>query len=132
MIQMNKRELSKYYHLSVEIKDLEERIQMIANQSIGASKLTGMPHGTTVSNPVEKNAVLLISLKEKLEKRKEKAMKELIKIEDYLTTIDDVEIRLIFNKRYIELKKWGVIAREMYMSERNVYRKHSDYLKRST
>ena len=39
------------------------------------------------------------------------------------------EIRRIFNKRYIELKKWERIAQEMHMSERTIFRKHSQFLK---
>ena len=58
---MTKKELSKYYYLSREIKDLEERIQTLQNQSVGVSKLTGMPFSNEKSNPVEKRAELFIS-----------------------------------------------------------------------
>ena len=53
----------------------------------------------------------------------------MMNIENYLATIEDIETKLIFNKRYIELKEWSVIAREMHMSERTVFRKHSKQLK---
>ena len=71
---MTKKELSKYYYLSREIKDLEERIQTLQNQSVGVSKLTGMPFSNEKSNPGEKRAELLITLKNKLEKRKTKSL----------------------------------------------------------
>lgn len=126
---MNKKELSKYYRLTIEIKNIEERIQMVKSQFISSPKLTGMPGGNNISNPVEKNVQLLIRLRNKLEKRKSKAIKELNKIEEYLSSIQDIDTRLIFTKRYVELKQWNRIAKEMYMSERTVYRKHSNYLK---
>ena len=128
---MNKAKLSKYYFLTIEIKDLEERIATIQSTLIGASKITGMPHSTKNGNKshVEKNAELLVTLKNKLERRKAKALKKMIEIEDFLISIEDVEIRMIFNKRYLELKKWEDIGREMGISERHVIRIHSDYLK---
>ena len=128
---MNKSKLSKYYFLTIEIKDLEEKIETIQSTLIGSSKITGMPHGGSGKkiSTTEKNAELLVILKNKLENRKAKALKRMIEIEDFLLSIEDVEIRMIFNKRYLEMKKWENIANEMYMSERNVIRLHSNYLK---
>lgn len=126
---MNKKELSKYYYLSIEIKDLEERIQEVRNKSVGVSRITGMPFSGGKSNPVEQRAELLIKLENQLEAKKTKAIKKLMILEEYISTIDDSEIRVIFTKRYIELKKWDTIAKEMFMSERTVYRRHSKYLK---
>lgn len=129
---MNKKELSKYYYLSLEIKSLEERILTIRNKSVGISNITGMPFSMNKSNPVEKQIQLIATLTERLELKKAQALEEMLKIEQYINTIKDVETRLIFSKRYIELKKWDLIAREMYMSERSVFRKHSNYLRKGT
>ena len=127
---MTKRELSKYYHLSMEIKDIEEQINEISNSLIGSPALTGMPHGSGVSNPVEQKASLLINLKGKLENRRSKALQELIKIETYIANIENTEIRLIFTKRYIQFKQWDDIAREMCMSESSVFRRHKQQFRR--
>ena len=126
---MTKRELSKYYYLKLEIKNLEEKIQEVNEGIIGSRELTGMPHGTGKSNPVEKKVIILTKLKNRLETRIMDAMNEKLKIEEYISGIDDVQTRIIFNKRYIELKRWETIAKEMYMSERSVFRKHQNYLK---
>lgn len=128
---MNKWQLSRYYYLSLEIKDIEDRIKTLRETSVGSPKLTGMPTSHNNTNPLEKRIELIVSLTEKLENKKIKAIDEMLKIEKFLTTIEDVETRMIFNKRYIEFKTWEKIAEEMYMSERTVYRKHSSYLKRS-
>ncbi len=127
---MTKRELSKYYHLSNEIKEIEEQINELSNSLIGSPILTGMPHGSGISNPVEQKASLLINLKNKLEKRKNKSLQELIKIEVYIASIEKSEIRTLFTKRYIQFKQWEEIADEMHMSISSVFRKHSDQLKR--
>ena len=126
---MNIKELSKYYHLTLEIKDLEEKIKELDLTLISSPILSGMPHNNTISNPTEQRNILTISLKEKLEKRKIEALRELNRIEDYVESIEDIEIRQIFRKRYVQLKRWEQIADEMHMSERNIYRKHRKYLK---
>ena len=125
---MNKKELSKYYHLSVEINELEEQIKELMNGLVGSPALTGMPHGSGVGNPVEQKAMLIINLKNKLEKRRARSLKELTKIELYIANIEKAEVRLIFTKRYIQFKSWDEIAREMCMSISNVYRKHKEQL----
>jgi hypothetical protein len=65
----------------------------------------------------------------KLEKKRIEAIEELLKIEEFISGIKDIETRLIFTKRYIQFKKWEVIAIEMSMCERGVFQRHSDYLK---
>ena len=126
---MNKKELSKYYHLSMEINELEEQIKELMDSLVGSPELTGMPHGSGVGNPVEQKAMLIINLKNKLEKRRAKSLKELTKIELYIANIEKAEIRLIFTKRYIQFKRWDEIAREMCMSESSIFKKHQEQLK---
>lgn len=127
---MNKRELSKYYHLSMEIKDLEEQINELMNSLIGSPILTGMPHGSGTGNPVEQKATLLLNLKNKLEKRRSEALKKLTKIELYIASMEESDVRLIFTKRYIQFKQWEDIAKEMCMSESSVFRRHREQLKK--
>lgn len=127
---MNKKQLSKYYYLSLEIKDIQSKLEEIRTLSVGVAKMTGMPFSTKVGNPTEEQAMLIIKYTQKLEKKQSKALAELLKIEDYISNIEDVETRLIFTKRYIELKKWEKIALEMFMSERTIFRKHKDQLKK--
>ena len=127
---MNKRELSKYYHLSMEIKDLEEQINELMNSLIGSPILTGMPHGSGTGNPVEQKATLLLNLKNKLEKRRSEALKKLTKIELYIASMEESAVRLIFTKRYIQFKQWEDIAKEMCMSESSVFRRHREQLQK--
>jgi hypothetical protein len=127
---MNKRELSKYYHLSMEIKDLEEQINELMNSLIGSPILTGMPHGSGTGNPVEQKATLLLNLKNKLEKRRSEALKKLTKIELYIASMEESDVRLIFTKRYIQFKQWEDIAKEMCMSESSVFRRHREQLQK--
>jgi len=93
------------------------------------SKATGMPVSGNISNPTERKVQLILKYTEILERKKNLALEEMVKIENIIAKINDTEIRRIFNKRYIELKKWERIAQEMHMSERTIFRKHSQFLK---
>ena len=126
---LTKKELSKYYYLSLEIKDLEERKRMLEQTSIGSAKLTGMPKAKfNNSSPTERIIELIDEIDKRLDKRKIEAMQEMIKIEKFISEIVDIETRLIFSKRYIELKGWEKIGEEMHMSKRTAQRIHKKFL----
>jgi len=126
---MDRKTLSKYYHLTQEIKEIEEKIIIIKSEMPSCSKTTGMPVSGNISNPTERKVQLILKYTELLENKKNLALEEMVKIENIIAKINDTEIRRIFNKRYIELKKWERIAQEMHMSERTIFRKHSQFLK---
>ena len=128
-MMLTKRELSKYYYLSLEIKDLEERKRMLEQTSIGSAKLTGMPKAKfNNTSPTERIIELIDEIDKRLDKRKIEAMQEMIKIEKFISEIVDIETRLIFSKRYIELKGWEKIGEEMHMSKRTAQRIHKKFL----
>ena len=126
--KMTSKELRKYYYLSTEIKEIKNKLQEIAQQSIKVNELTGMPHGTGVSDPVAKKVELLDKYSRKLEAKEIEAIEEMLKIEKYIESIDDIIARIIFSKRYIEFKTWNRIAIEMKMSKRHIQRIHHKYL----
>ena len=126
---MTKHELSKYFYLILEIKDIERKLEELNNKTIGAIKISDTPFGKTSTDLVSSQLELIEKYNIKLERKRIKAIEELLKIEEYISEIKDIETRLIFTKRYIELKKWEVIAIEMNMCERAVFKRHSDYLK---
>ena len=81
---MNKKELSKYYLISKDIKNIEMKIQELNETILSSSKITGMPHSNDVSNPTERIVLLIEKYKSKLEKKKLDAIERLLKIENYL------------------------------------------------
>lgn len=126
---LTKKELSKYYYLSLEIKDLEERKKILEQTSIGSAKLSGMPKAKFNStSPTERIIELIDEIDKRLDKRKVEAMQEMIKIEKFISAIKEIETRLIFSKRYIELKGWEKIGEEMHMSKRTAQRIHKKFL----
>ena len=128
---MKKHELSRYYYLKLEIRQLEDRIKEIESTTVGSSKITEMPHKkNTKSDPVERTVQLISKLKDKLENQKTKATEELIKINELIFSIKDSDARLILTKRYIEFKRWEKIAYELGISISSVYRIHRKYVER--
>ena len=125
---MTKEELSSYYNLKKEIKQIEERIKEIDDTFLSANRINGMRYEKRLSNPQEQRMILIEKYDKRLEEKKDEALKELMKIENFIDSINDPEIRMIFRYRYIELMEWNKIAMLVNMSERTVYRKHREIL----
>lgn len=125
---MTKEELSRYYYLKKEIKQIEERIKEIDDTFLSANRINGMRYEKRLSNPQEQRMILIEKYDKRLEEKKDEALKELMKIEDFIDSINDPEIRMIFRYRYIELTEWNKIAMLVHMSERTVFRKHRETL----
>ena len=125
---MTKEELSSYYYLKKEIKQIEERIKEIDDTFLSANRINGMRYEKRLSNPQEQRMILIEKYDKRLEEKKDEALKELMKIEDFIDSINDPEIRMIFRYRYIELMEWNKIVMLVHMSERTVYRKHREIL----
>lgn len=77
-------ELSKYYHIKLEIKQLEDNLRELDDTAIGSPILTGMPHSQgSVGNPTESLVLKKDKLLNLLKKKKEKLYDEQIKIEEF-------------------------------------------------
>ena len=127
---MTKGELSRYYYLKKEIKQIEERIKEIDDTFLSANRINGMRYEKRLSNPQEQRMILIEKYDKRLEEKKDEALKELMKIENFIDSINDPEIRMIFRYRYIELMEWNKIVMLVHMSERTVYRNRSRSLPR--
>ena len=105
---MTIHELSKYYNLKIEIQQIKDNIEEIETTIIGSSKITGMPMMSSGnnSNPTERIGIKLAKLKTTLENKKDKLLDEATKIEEFLNTVKDGEIRIIIRKRFLEGKTW--------------------------
>ena len=57
-----------------------------------------------------------------LEEKKNEALKELIKIEEFISGIEDYEIKLIVSYRYVDLLDWNAIEKKVHISCRQAQR----------
>lgn len=121
------RGMNKLYYLKIEIKDLQEEIRTISN--VSGINYSGMPHSTNVSDPTFN----LVAKKEKLIERLNikigQYLDELMRIEDIIDHIEDVEVRTIARMRFIQNMKWEDIGEEVHLDRTVCSKKVRKYLK---
>lgn len=119
--------LNKLYWIKKEIKQIENLIKELT--VLSAISYSGMPSGNAVSSPVEKFNERLDNLKRKLAIKHEESLAEEERIEKYIETIDDVEIRVLARARFIECKSWQKIGDENFMDRTTAYKKLNKYIR---
>jgi len=105
------RGLNKLYYLKIDIENIKEEIKSLP--TINSPSLSDMPHGTDISNPIETYFLKKEKLIEKLNQKIEKYTDELLRIENIIDTIEDIEIRTIARMRFIQHMKWEDIGEQM-------------------
>ena len=129
---MTKKELSQLYYLKKEIKEQQKRIEELETAASSCtSKITGMPNGALVSDRVGIYAAQIADLKALLDLNLKRCFYELNRLERYIQSIEDTEMKLIFSLRYINGMKWKDIAIAINYQDESVPRKrHNRFLKK--
>lgn len=108
---MTIKELSKLYYIQKEINLIDEKIKKIDSNLISVTqKFSDMPKSGGISDKIGKLTTELIYQKEILAIKKMQYTAEENRLVEYINSIDDSFIRLIFNLRFIELKTWNEVA----------------------
>ena len=107
---MSEKELSKYFELKREVKDLEERIENVDKLEESLTK------------------VELVSL---LTEKRITALEQYLEIERFIEQVEDVELRNIMRYRFLDLYTWDMIADLMYMDRSTVSKKVKRYLEKA-
>ncbi len=111
---MRTKNLSKLYYLKKDVEYQKNRIkelELLASSS--TSRITGLPHSTNISNKVEKYAVQIADLKNGLDMKLSKCLRELKYISEYIDSIDDPLIRQIISYRFINCFSWEKTAQSI-------------------
>lgn len=131
---MTKQELNDYFWLKQEVECMENRIRELRSKAAAppSARLTGMPHGSGVSDRVAQMAAEIVSLQEELEKKQAELLQEHRRIEQFIRSIPDSMTRLIFSFRCMEGMKWQEVAAKMgyRMSEENARQIYHRYLRK--
>jgi len=108
---VTKKELSQLYYLNREIEEQQRRLVELETAAISfASAITGMPRAYGISDKLAENAVEIADLKELLSLNLKKCICELNRLNQYINSIDDSQIRMILSLRYINGLCWRQIA----------------------
>lgn len=117
--------LNKLYYIKREIEDLREEIKNIPE--ISGVTMSGMPHSNKISDPIYNLIQKKEKLIERLNKKIEKYLDELVRIENIIDGIEDIEIKTIARMRFIQNKKWVEIGEEVHIDRTACYRKLKKY-----
>ena len=140
---MTVKELSKLYWLNREVELNRKQLAALEKEigqdgaelerlrasmdGLKSPGLDGMPHGTDVSNPVESTVLQIMALEEALRRKHDAMMnlKALIsarqtvivlerdRLERYISTIPDSNLRQMFIFRYINGLSWEAVTVSM-------------------
>lgn len=134
------RGLNKLYWLNIDIKNIEKEIAEIEREIssipiISSPQITGMPHVTGASNPIEKYYLKKEPLEEKLKQRllllnekKAQCIEEKNRLEGIIEQIDIPEIKTMAKMRFIDCKSWEEIGEATNYDRSVCYRKVKKYI----
>lgn len=124
---MTEKELSRYYWLKKEIKDLENRLEEFG-YGVKAANIDKEIFGTTPTNSIQEKRVIIV---EKWINARITALEEYLKIENYIESVEDSEIRQIMRYRFLDLLDWYSIGELMHCDRTTASKKLRAYLKLS-
>lgn len=128
---MTRNELAEYCDLKQEIEDLEKRIDKIhrLSEMVSDTVQNGYKHRAVIYGVDLKRKRKLNMYENKLQEFYDKLFGEQNKIEDYIETISQSNIRQIFRYRYIDGFSWKQIQVLMkYRHEDTARKKHDKFL----
>lgn len=123
---MTDKELSRYYYLKQEIENLEERITTFG---VGVSSIKPKELDISSSPVYESIQEKIAELKDLYIQKRLEALEEYVKIERYITNIEDSEIRQIMRYRYLDLMKWDDIDFKLHNGINYSKKKYYKYMK---
>lgn len=129
---MNTMTSSAQEYLS-QVRLIDEQMRIIQSQISNIVELSGMsydsqPGSQSDKSKTEKLAMRRLELLEKYEKKRNELIHTRYQITDMILTLRGQYQQEILFKRYVELKRWKRIAREMSLSERMVFNVHREAL----
>lgn len=122
---MDEKELSKYYHLKLEIQDLEDSIKEFG-YGIKSPQFDKIQVGSShINSSIQER---LLELQSRLIDKRLTALEQYLKIETYIEEIEDVEIRNIARCRFLKLMNWEEIGNKLYQDRTTVSKKLRKYI----
>jgi hypothetical protein len=128
---MTKRELSQLYSLNREIEEQHRRLKELEGLATSCtSHVTGMPRADGISDKIAKYAAEIADLKSLLDLNLKKCFYELNRLNRYISSIEDSEMRMILSLRYINGLCWEQVAASIspYASGESVRKAHERFL----
>src|SRR5665647_948015 len=132
---MTKTELSQLYYLNREIGQLQIRLsELECLTSSCTTNITGMPKASDISDKLGKYVAEIADLKSLLDLNLKKCFYELNRLNRYIQSIDDSEMRQIIALRYVNGLSWSQVAASIsvYATESSVRKAHDRFLQKES
>lgn len=129
---MTKKELSQLYYLNREIEQLQKRVMELETLASSCTvQITGMPSNNGFTDKLGKYVSEIADLKSLLNLNLKKCFYELNRLNRYIQSIDDSEMRMILSLRYINGLSWQQVAASIsiYATADSVRMQHNRFLK---
>lgn len=120
------RGLNKLYYIKLDIENIKKEIESIP--TISSPQLTGMPHGSGISNPVVSYVIKKEELVERLNQKIARYTEELARIENIIDRIDDIEVRAIARMRFVLCLNWEEIGERVHSDRTTCAKKLRKYI----
>ena len=116
-----------------QVRQIDEQMRIIQSQISNIVELSGLSYDKIPTQPsgdskVAKLAMRRVELLDKYERKRDELLKARYEVTDTILTLKGMYQQEILFKRYVELKRWKRIAREMNLSERMVFNVHREAL----
>lgn len=121
---MSEKELSRYYWLKKEIKNLEDRL-LEFGVGVSSPSLDNEIAGTGNHASIQERRAELV---EKLINARLSALEEYLRIESYIEKVEDSEIRQIMRYRFLDLFSWSRIGEEMHYERTTISKKLRSFI----
>ena len=108
---MTKKELSQLYYLNCEIEEQQRRLAELESVATSCTaNITGLPKTDGIADKIAKYAIEIADLKGLLDLNLKKCFYELNRLNRYIQSVEDSQMRLILSLRYINGLSWRQIA----------------------
>lgn len=127
---MTIEDASQIYYINKEIKALYRELADLKQQSFFKPiTISDMPHGVDTKDLYVEYTSSVLEIEDMIRYSLMKLQRERKKIEQFLDTVKDSELRLILRLRCINNMNWQEIGDEIGMDRRTASRKFYNYLK---
>lgn len=108
---MTLKELYSLYYIEQEIEEYKLKLIELREMAESISPTyTGMPRGGGVSDKVGNGATAIVAYTEMLDKAIEARVEQSMKINEFILSVDDAQLRQIMYLRFIKRLSWQAVA----------------------
>lgn len=129
---IDKQYLQKHRELIQEIADEQARLDAINENKgrISSPQITGMPHGSSTSDPTSTNAINDAELAEYINQLKMQLKIEKQYIEDHVRQLENPKHKQVIRLRYLSNKDWDDVLLCMFGQNKNFSMNQDSYSRR--